>query len=457
MRFWRSWARAGVIWCAVGAGATALTSVASAAVGAPAAVESAGTGHVSPAPATGTPQLAPTSTTEWVRQIVECGGTMYAVGTFTAIEWGGKTYSRHNVFSFSATSPYRITSWNPDANGEVNSIALTPDCSQAWLGGSFTSVAGTSVGNIAKVSASTGAVVKSWAHSANKVVDTILYLGNAHLLAGGSFTSINGSSRSFYASLNPSTGRDDGYLNLTISGHYVYPGVGGNSTKIYNQQLSPGHAHVLAEGVFTSVQGQSRQQIFMLNLGASHGTVSAWNSSEFSQHCATGQPFYIHAAAWSPDQSTVYIATTGFRPFIWSGFPLTSLCDVAAAFPATQAGGLHHKWVNYTGCDSLYAAATDGSTVYVGGHERWADNPGGCNGAGQGAIPAPGMGGFTPGGSLLTNSSGSQGLYSRARGLGADDMLRTSAGLWIASDNFGGSNTCGRVSGHAGICFLPNS
>jgi hypothetical protein len=36
-------------------------------------------------------------------------------------------------------------------------------------------------------------------------------------------------------------------------------------------------------------------------------------------------------------------------------------------------------------------------------------------------------------------------------------MLRTSAGLWIASDNFEHSVTCGDVTGHAGICFLPNS
>jgi hypothetical protein len=34
-------------------------------------------------------------------------------------------------------------------------------------------------------------------------------------------------------------------------------------------------------------------------------------------------------------------------------------------------------------------------------------------------------------------------------------MLLTSAGLWIASDNFGGGTQCGGVSGFAGICFLP--
>src|SRR5215813_4335050 len=457
LKSWRSWIRAGVIGSALAAGATAVTPMSSAAAGAPATRQEARTGHVSPIPARGTPQLAPTGRTEQVRQIVKCGGTMYAAGTFTAIKWGGKTYSRHNVFSFRSTAPYRITSWNPGTNGEVNSIALTPDCRHAWLGGSFTRVAGTPAGNIAKVSISTGAVVRSWAHRASKPVDTVLYVPNGHVLAGGRFTSINGSGRNFYASLDPGTGRDDGYLNLNISGHYAYPRAASNQTQAYNQQLSPDGRHVLVEGVFTSVQGRSRQQIFMLNLGAHHGNVSDWNSSEFGRHCATKHPFYIKAAAWSPGQSTVYIATTGFRPANWDHtFPLTGLCDVAAAFPATQAGGLRHKWVNYAGCDSLYSAAADASTVYVGGHERWADNSGGCDRAGPGAIPAQGLTGFTPGGSLLTKANGTKGRYSRARGHGADDMLRTSAGLWIASDNFAGSVTCGGVTGHAGICFLPS-
>jgi hypothetical protein len=37
----------------------------------------------------------------------------------------------------------------------------------------------------------------------------------------------------------------------------------------------------------------------------------------------------------------------------------------------------------------------------------------------------------------------------------ADDMLLTSAGLWIASSNRYGLDQCGHETGHAGICFLP--
>jgi hypothetical protein len=56
--------------------------------------------------------------------------------------------------------------------------------------------------------------------------------------------------------------------------------------------------------------------------------------------------------------------------------------------------------------------------------------------------------GLSPATGLLTFNP------TKTRGLGADDMLVTSAGLWTASDNYN-SNKCGGVSGHAGICLLP--
>ena len=48
------------------------------------------TGPVSPVPVAGTPTLGPTGATEQIRQLVQCGSTMYAVGTFTSISgWNG--------------------------------------------------------------------------------------------------------------------------------------------------------------------------------------------------------------------------------------------------------------------------------------------------------------------------------------------------------------------------------
>lgn len=67
-------------------------------------------GAVSPTPTKGTPTLVDTGTTEQIRQLVQCGGTMYAVGTFTQIQHGSTTYTRNNAFSFSAANPFAVTS-----------------------------------------------------------------------------------------------------------------------------------------------------------------------------------------------------------------------------------------------------------------------------------------------------------------------------------------------------------
>ena len=107
------------------AGIAAVTLV----LGIPAAQAGTGGEHppagvVSATPAAGTPQLASTGTTQQIRQLVQCGGTMYAVGSFTQIKKGATTYARNNAFSFSATAPFTVTSWNPNVNGIVNSIAF---------------------------------------------------------------------------------------------------------------------------------------------------------------------------------------------------------------------------------------------------------------------------------------------------------------------------------------------
>jgi hypothetical protein len=390
---------------------------------------------------------------------VQCGGTMYAVGSFTKIRQGagGTVYTRNNVVSFSATAPFTVTSWAPSVNGTVNTIAFNgTNCSTAYIGGKFTSVNGSSAVNIAAVSTSTGALVTGFAHSANGQVETIASQGG-HLLTGGYFSSINGSSAHKYmASLSPSTGKDDGFINLNISGNYQYCNSSGskcaasNTTRVYNQQISHGGTLDLVEGVFTSVGGVPRQQIFMLSLSGATATVTGWTSGEFNEHCYFSEPFYLRAASWSPDDQTVYTATTGFHLYDWNGsLPLTGLCDTAGAFPATQTA-VSHLWLNFTGCDSLYSTAADSTTAYFGGHERWSQNPNGCDVQGPGGISAPGMEGLSPATGLLTFNP------TRARGLGADDMLVTSAGLWIASDNQNNSSQCGGVFGHAGICFLPN-
>ena len=414
-----------------------------------------------------TPQLNKTGSVEQIRQLVQCGGTMYAVGTFTSVKKGTTIYAVNNAFSFSATAPYTVTSWAPDivgsstnSSGVVNTIAFSGgNCADAYIGGDFTSINGTKVTDIAEISTSTGDVVTTFGHTASASVQTLLGV-DGHILAGGYYKTINGSSTDPYmTSLNPVTGKDDGFLKLNISGNYQFSGVSSNATRVYNQALSHGGTLDLVMGDFTSVGGQSRQQIFMLNLAGATATVTGWTSPQFDGNCATVEPYYVQAAAWSPSDSEVYIGTTGYHP---DGKPVgksprTGLCDAAAAFPATQTS-VSSTWINYTGCDSLYAAAADSSGAYFAGHERYSMNSDDCDALGTGGYNAPGMEGLDPAnGNLYLNSAGTAGHYSRGRGLGADDMLVTSGGLWIASDNLKGTQECGGKSGLAGLCFLPYS
>src|SRR6266571_2966494 len=111
---------------------------------------------VSAVPASGTPQLAPNGTVEQVRQIVQCGSRMYAVGSFTRISQGGTVFTRLH---------------------------------------------GRRATNIVKVNTTTGAVRRRFARHAGRTVETIVVHGR-HVLTGGFFKSINGSGRNYYASLN---------------------------------------------------------------------------------------------------------------------------------------------------------------------------------------------------------------------------------------------------------------
>ena len=450
MSFASRWLSTGA--CAVVVALAAGTSgVASPALATPSA---ASAGPASTTPASGTPYLAITKTQQTIKQLVQCGNTMYAVGRLWSVHQNGTEFSRDNVFSFSASAPYTMTSWDPQVDGNVNSIAFIAGdgCGTAFIGGTFTSVDGETAANIAAISTtSSTSVVSGFGRDTNGTVDTMLGYKD-HLLVGGRFTQTNGHTRWYFESLSPSTGDDDGFVNLRIGGQ-----VTGNPAQVYNQQLSHGGTLDLVEGNYTSVGGLPRQQIFMLNLTTSPATVTSWTSPEFSQHCWAKEAFYVRSAAWSPDDSTVYVADTGNRPLNrkTGSFPLTGLCDAAASFPATQTS-VSHNWIEYTGCDSYYSVAADDSAVYVAGHPRWADNPNGCNHPGTGAVQDHGLQGLSPAtGKVLTTPKGRpQYFMSRANG---DSMLINSAGLWIASTNRYGSNECDGATDHSGICLLPNA
>ena len=426
-----------------------------------------------------TPQIggSPTSgtdgTIEVARQITQCGDTMYVGGSFTQVRNPGSNtpVARNNVFAFRATAPHTIwANWNPNVNGQVDTVACAPD-GGIYIGGQFTTVGGVAVRNLAKVTPATnnGTAVNQAAftlHPAGRVahVEVVRDQGGVlHLLVGGY-------AAPYLRSVDPLTGANQNYLptNLAISGTYQFPGVSAHSTRVYNMSVHPApyqagstvvHPAVLMTGVFTSVGGQRHEQVFRLNLTPTRAQVSAWAPTELYEHCITRQPFFAQDAVFNADMSRVYVVTTGFRPWDeprpptgqpWP--PRRGPCDATISYPATQAEFAGHQWINYTGCDSLFSVAVDATTVYAGGHQIWQNNPLGCGTAGAGAVRQPGL-------STMNHDGTPQPGPNRGRGLGAADLLRTSTGLWIASDNQANTDSCGTETQHQrmGICYLPGS
>jgi hypothetical protein len=406
--------------------------------GAPGAVPAFAGPAAVPKPASGTPHLPTSGGYANVQALAGCGGRIYAGGKFARILSHGKTLARSGLFSFSASPPWTVTSWNPGVAGTVDAITFAGSCSQVIVGGAFGKVHGTPAHDIAELSTSTGAVNGSFAHSASATVNTLADW-HGHIMAGGAFRSINGSARCCLVSLSPATGRYDGWADISVSG--------GRHTLAGAQAVSPNGSSDVVSGDFTRINGAARPQAVMLRAGDAHPAVTGWSTPGFARPC--DRSFWARGLAWSQDGSTVYVAGTGMRTRPHR-LPLTGMCDALSAVPAS---GGPVRWTDYTGCDSLYSVIEAGGVAFTGGHQRWYNNRHACNKRGPGATPDPGLWGVNASTGALVTSSGRPAYYmSRAN---ADVMLDYAGHVIIGSANRFGSDMCQGVHGLSGLCVLP--
>ena len=191
-----------------------------------AAPAGAATGPVSATPASGTPQLAATNTGTFqqIRQLVQCGSTMYAVGTFTpiSVEWDDLhpeqrvQLQRHDAVHGHLVGPERQRRRSTPSRSARTAPPPTSAASSARSAAPRPRTSPRSAPRPARSSPGFG-------HNASGQVETLLYY-NGHLLAGGLLHPINSSTANPYmTSLNPTTGKDDGFIHLSISGQLPVP------------------------------------------------------------------------------------------------------------------------------------------------------------------------------------------------------------------------------------------
>jgi PKD repeat protein len=359
-----------------------------------------------------------------VDSIWQVGNTMIIGGTFTQIQNatsnGGVTYTRSKIAAFDATTGAILTGFNPTVDGDVTTVIPAPDSTSVFIGGSFDNVNGVAHPRVARISLATGALINTFdaGNFINGTEVRDMRLVGSDLLIGGRFTSIRGQARTSLASLSPDTGALTPKLNVAVTGQW-----NGGTTNVSKMEVTPAGDKLMVIGNFTSVGGQTRNQIAMLDLTTPAATVNGWYTDRYEATCSGSFDTYMRDLDISEDGTYAVITTTGaYRDGL--------ACDTDSRFEIGNTSGTNQPtWTNYTGGDTSYAVEIHNGVAYIGGHMRWANNPNAGDAAGSGAVPRPGM-------MALDVRSGLPFSWNptRDRGVGLFDFHVTAAGLWAGSD-----------------------
>ena len=322
-----------------------------------------------------------------VRGTAVVNGEVVVVGAFTqACEPGpassghcmpGTLVTRNDIFAYQLGTGQIDPNFVPVLDqGPAYSVVAGPG-NTVYIGGSFTTVNGTSSQGIAQLSVTPGQptdgqLAPGFAGQVNGTVLALSFDGANALYAGGHFTQVDGVKRRALARLDATTGAVDPSFTFTLGDPIT-----GTPLQVEQTALTPSGDTLVISGTFQSVNGQAISRIALINTGGGLGapaTLDNWAAPILTNPCSAEHD-YTRAIDVSPDGSFFVVATTGYRS---AGGP--SICDAVARFEIGATGtNVQPTWINYSGGDSFYAVAVTNTVVYTGGHNRWVNNECGDN------------------------------------------------------------------------------
>ncbi len=250
-----------------------------------------------------TSALAMASTNDKVDALAYAKGVVYAGGMFTRMRFKGTRYIRQHLGAVrSATG--RPTSFHPDINGEVMSLAVSPDKKVLYVGGRFTAVGKAARSNVAAFSTSTGRLTRFAPAVGGPVKAIAVTSGGVYL--GGNFHRVNGTIRTFAAevtrrgNLKPWAPVLDGYVRALL--------------------VSPDKSRIFLGGGFHHVNGVTYEALGSVNAttGADekfrNGLIPTYTGGHVSQVTSlTTNGIRIFAGAEGTGTG-IFDGTLAFRP-----------------------------------------------------------------------------------------------------------------------------------------------
>ena len=365
--------------------------------------------------------------------LTQVGNTMLAGGGFAQVQPFNRsaTYDFPNVVAFDATTGAINTAFNPQLDGTVEALLPGPTPGTVYVGGAFNNIGGVKAKGLVLLNVADGSRVAGFPSiPMNGIVQSLRRAGG-RLFVGGTFTIIGGQTRGGIASLE----RDHRRGGLAsspaqvLTNHNWTPTNGGAKAGVgvFKLDITPDGSQMVAIGNFKTVDGLPRDQIAMWDLtGATAVVRPDWRARGYEPPCAyRAFDSYVRDVADLAGRRLLR-----GRHHRRARSPTRSATPRPASRSPRSGDDVRPTWVAFTGGDTLLSVAITGPVVYVGGHQRWMNNPNGADRAQGGAVPRPGIAALDPiSGMPLTWNPG-----RNPRGAGAYALLATPAGLWVGSD-----------------------
>lgn len=302
--------------------------------------------------------------------IPDDNGGWYVGGYFTNIGGVDKSYIAHIKSDKTVDNNFTAA-----CNSYVYSIVK--DGTKLYLGGAFTTVNSTPRNYLAEVNATTGALVTTWDPNANNQVNT-LALKDSVIVAGGYFTTVGNQNAVRFAVIKKADGKliggfpgyDNVVQKVSVLGDSIL--TGGNythaayyspySAKITPSNIKPDPAFPATNGIIYAVAKDASGNFYV---GGSFTTIGGVNQAYVAKLNSSMQV----VAGWAPQVNSYVrsIIVVGTTVYIGGQFTTTNAVSRPYISALNTANPGSNKTWNSSLNSNVYTLVTDGTSIYAGG------------------------------------------------------------------------------------------